>query len=57
LKFEWHEAESKASLREIGDLTLKMKSIQLKIGKDGKPVLPKGSANSKKIDAITYFKV
>ena len=28
-----------------------MKSIQVKIGKDGKPVLPKGTADFKKIDA------
>ena len=30
-----------------------MKSIQVKIGKDGKPILPKGTADFKKIDATT----
>ena len=30
-----------------------MKSIQVKIGKDGKPVLPKGTADFKKIDATS----
>ena len=30
-----------------------MKSIQIKMGKNGKPVLPKGTADLKKIDATT----
>jgi len=30
-----------------------MKSIQVKIGKDGKPLLPKGTADLKKIDATS----
>jgi len=30
-----------------------MKSVQIKMGKDGKPVLPRGEANLARIDATT----